>query len=237
MKKRQFSWLAGAISAALISQTAHAADLDIQITNLTRGLYFTPVLVTTHPAGTSLFSAGETASEQIQAMAEGGDTAGLQAILGQLSCDFDANPAQGLLAPGNSASTSLTGGSGTDNVLLSVVAMILPSNDGFIGLNSITIPTEPGTYTYNLNVYDAGTEANDEVRGSGAPGEAGFPVPPPLAPMLGDNGTGLPADAEGFVHIHRGVLGDTNPNGGHSDIDSTLHRWLTPAARVTVTVK
>jgi len=226
-----------AATAALFSGTAHAADVEVTVQNLTRGLYFTPLLVTTHPAGTALFSSGQPASDGIQAMAEGGDTSALQDLLAQLSCDFDANPAGGLLAPGASTTTSLQGGSGTNNPLLSVVGMILPSNDGFIGANSIHIPTEPGTYTYDVHTYDAGTEANDELRGSGAPGQAGMPVPPPLDPLLGQNGTGVTTSAEGFIHIHRGNLGDTDANGGISDIDSQRHRWLTPAARVTVTVK
>ncbi len=115
--------------------------------------------------------------------------------------------------------------------------MMLPTNDGFVALNNLTIPTTPGTYTYNLNAYDAGTEANDEIRGSGNPGEAGFPVPPPLNASIGTGGTGVNAVAEGFVHIHRGVLGDTSADSGVSDIDSTAHRWLNPVARVTLTVK
>ena len=229
----------GALAASLfLSGAAQAADLEVRIDNLTRGIYFTPLLVTTHPDGTALFSAGQPASAGVQAMAEGGDTAGLQEVLLQLSCDFDANPAGGLLGPGAHATAMLTGGAGTDNQLLSVVGMILPSNDGFVGLNSIHIPAEPGTYTYYATVYDAGTEANDEQRGSGAPGQPGFPVPPPLDPMIGMNGSGFSsATAEGFIHIHRGVLGDTDPVGGHSDIDSTRHRWMAPAAKITLTVK
>ena len=120
---------------------------------------------------------------------------------------------------------------------------MLPTNDGFIGLNGITIPTTPGTYSYNVNAYDAGTEANDEVRGGGAPGTAGFPVPPGSPVDTGvfaadSGGTGVTGvSAEGFVHIHRGVLGDNNNAGGASDINSSVHRWLNPVARVTITVR
>ncbi|MEZ5661841.1 MAG: hypothetical protein R3E83_26085 [Burkholderiaceae bacterium] len=64
-----------------------------------------------------------------------------------------------------------------------------------------------------------------------------MPVPPPLDTLLGQNGTGLSGAAEGFVHIHRGNLGDTDLNGGVSDIDSQRHRWLSPPARVTTTVR
>lgn len=224
------------VGAGLMASSATAAELTVQVVNTTRGLHFTPLLVTTHPAGTALFTSGQAASSSLQAMAEGGDIAALQTDLAGLNAGVTANPAGGLLAPGASATATITGGADTNNLLLSVVAMILPSNDGFIGLNSIAIPSEPGRYVYDVPVYDSGTENNDEVAGSGAPGQAGFPVPPPLAAGTDTGGTGRSGSAEGFVHIHRGSLGDTNPAGGETDIDSRQHRWLNPAARVILTV-
>ena len=231
------SVVAVALLTAALAPKVQAADLEVTIQNLTRGLYFTPVLVATHPAGSTLFVSGQPASMSVQTMAEGGDIGALESDVQSIGGATAANPAGGLLAPAQSASATITGGAGTANTRLSVVAMILPSNDGFIGLNAIAVPTEPGTYTYDVPVYDAGTEGNDELRGSGQPGQPGMPVPPPLDPLLGLNGTGLTTPAEGFVHIHRGNLGDADPTGGASDIDSQRHRWLAPAARVTVTVR
>ena len=215
-----------------------AADFDVTVTNLTRGVYFTPLLIAAHPADTSLFTAGQAASASLQSMAEGGDISMLSADLAGLAATVVENPAAGLLGPGSSTTATLNTDAAADNVLLSVVGMLLPTNDGFVGLNSITIPTEPGTYTFDVDGYDAGTEANDEIRGSGAPGEAGFPAPGPVDASSGMNGTGIAgATAEGFVHIHRNVLGDTEAAGGSSDIDATVHRWLNPVARVTVVVR
>ena len=115
--------------------------------------------------------------------------------------------------------------------------MILPSNDGFVGLDSWEIPAEAGTYTVFLNAYDAGTEANDEVRGSGALGEAGMPVPPPLDASIGMNGTGVTdMEANDKVHIHRGSLGDDDMSAGKSDINNSVQRWLNPVAKLTITV-
>ena len=52
------------------------------------------------------------------------------------------------------------------------------------------------------------------------------------------NGTGIMDSSNNEkVHIHPGVLGDTDMNGGASDLDSRVHRWLNPVARVTVIVK
>jgi hypothetical protein len=226
----------GVLAATLSALTlpAMAADISITVTNLTRGIAFTPLLVAGHNSDTPLFMPGEAASAHLQAMAEGGDISGLSADITAAGGVVMENPAGGLLSAGQSTMTSLDTGS---NTRLSIVAMMLPTNDGFVALNNLAIPTTPGTYTYNLNAYDAGTEANDEVRGSGAPGEAGFPVPGPLDAAVGHNGTGVMAVAEGYVHIHRGVLGDSDANAGVSDIDSGLHRWLNPVARVTLTVQ
>ena len=213
-----------------------ATDFDVEIINLTRGSYFTPFLVAAHVDSASLFTPGDIASANLQAMAEGGDISGLAADLEGINATLVSNPAEGLLAPGQRINTNLNTDAAPDNTRLSIVSMILPSNDGFMGLNSVMIPTEPGRYVFNVSAYDAGTEANDEVVGSGAPGEAGYPAPPPVLEASGSGGSGVPATAEGFVHVHRNVLGDNDPAGGLSDIDNTVHRWLNPVVRVVVTV-
>ena len=222
--------------AVLASASTNAAQLDIEITNLTRGSFFTPLLVAAHAPGEQIFAPASPASANLQAMAEGGDISGLVADMTAINATLVSNPAEGLLVPGASTSTSLNTDDAPDNTRLSVVAMLLPSNDGFMGLNAVAIPEAPGTYVFNVNAYDAGTEGNDEIIGSGAPGEAGYPAPPPVAATSGTGGTGVNAEAEGFVHIHRGVLGDTDLQAGPSDINSLVHRWLNPVVRVVVTV-
>ena len=54
------------------------------------------------------------------------------------------NPVGGLLEPGATTTTSLNTDVAPDNNRLSIVAMFLPSNDGFMGLNAMQIPTDPG---------------------------------------------------------------------------------------------
>ena len=234
MKKLNMASLA--LAAAVSTSPALATDFSVSVTSLTRGLYFTPLLVAAHNSDNQLFTTGQAASTGLQEMAEGGSIASLVTTLTGINATIVENPAAGLLGPGQSTSTNMNTDNAAENTQLSVVAMVLPTNDGFLGLNAITIPTEAGTYTYNVNAYDAGTEANDEIRGGGAPGAAGFPAPGPVDVASGQNGTGINATVEGFVHIHRNVLGDTDAAGGASDIDSTVHRWLNPVARVTIVV-
>ena len=233
MKK---SLIAGLI-ALTTSPALFAATYKVEVQNLTRGVYFAPLLVSAHPATAKLFTSGMPASTNIQSVAERGDIAGVTADMMGVAAKSVANPAEGLLSPGASTMADL-GEPSAGNTNLTVIGMIVPSNDGFIALNNIALPTTAGTYIYMVNGYDAGTEGNDEIRGSGAPGMAGFGVPAPIDDSVGHGGTGIPGvTAEGFIHIHPGHIGDQDKNGGTTDTDASIHRWLNPVARVTVTVQ
>ncbi len=194
-------------------------------------------MITAHDNATHLFEVGEPASASLQAMAEGGDISGLSTAVGGADVDTIENPAGGLLAPGDTAITNINTDT-TGNGYLSLVAMILPTNDGFVGVDSLEIPSQAGTYMYMLNAYDAGTEANNELAAAdgGMPGTLGFPNPPPVGSTDSGGSNVIGADPNTMVHVHRGVLGDTNPSGGMSDIDSTKYRWLNPIAKLVITV-
>jgi hypothetical protein len=231
----KFIHVATAIALTCSSSMLMAQELEIKFTNLTQGIHYTPILMSAHNDTMSLFSSGTAATPELQMMAEGGDISGLVGLLDAASANNAANPAGGLLAPGMSTTAMLSTDEG--NGYLSIVTMLLPTNDGFAGVGSWKIPTEAGSYTFNVNAYDAGTEANDEIiNGAGAPGMAGIPAAPGMD--AGTAGTGVTmTESNQTVHIHRGSLGDDDLAGGKSDLDNTVHRWLNPVARVTVTVK
>jgi len=236
IKKSPIKIALSALTLALVSSTTMAQELSITVTNLTQGLHFTPVVTAAHSSDNHIFMLSEMATTELQTMAEGGDISGLVSMLTNADANVNENPASGLLAPSMSASFTLTNDSA--NTHLSLAAMILPSNDGFVGLDSWTIPDTAGTYTVFLNAYDAGTEANNELRGSGAIGEAGMPVPPPLEASIGMNGTGITdMESNDKVHIHRGSLGDDDMAAGKSDINNSVQRWLNPIAKLTITVQ
>jgi hypothetical protein len=232
--------LALTLSGTLLSSAPLLAqEISLRITNLTNATYFTPLLVAVHDRNTDLFEPGVAASDHLQAMAEGGDISGLIDDVLAAGGDYVANPAGGLLAPGAMAEAmiELRGHHYHNrNRYLSLVGMLLPTNDGFVGLDSLKIPRRPGTYTVYLNGYDAGTEANDEIiTGGGAPNTPGIPADPG-----GNAGSGgvatVGADHNPTVHIHRGVIGDDDPQGGPSDLDARVHRWLNPVAKVVIRV-
>lgn len=223
------------LSSVLLSHSVYAADLEITITNATQGIYYTPLIIAAHSGDTKIFNAGDMASTELQALAEGGDISEMATLLNGVSANVNENPAAGLLAPGKSTTAMLMTTSGNDH--LSIAAMMLPTNDGFVGLNSWLIPSAAGAYTFTLNAYDAGTEVNDEIiNGGAASGVLGIPADPGMA--AGTGGAGITAtESNTSVHIHRGNVGDADATGGASDLSNTVHRWLNPVAIVTVVVK
>lgn len=221
--------------AMLVSGVAQSAEISVTLTNLTGGIHFTPRLLVAHTNAVDLFEVGSMASTGLATLAEGGDTSVLSAGL-DATPDNNANMTFGSVPLAPATTTTANTFETDDHPYLSMAAMMLPTNDGFIGLDSWEIPSEAGTYTLYLNAYDAGSEANDEIiNGGGALGAAGIPAAPG-----GDGGTGATGvastDANTNVHIHRGQIGDDNPTGGVSDVDNTIHRWLNPVARLTVVI-
>jgi len=234
---------AAAVSAGiLLSTPALARDVKVEIINLTNGLYFTPLLVAAHNDHTDLFEVGTTASLGLQAMAEGGDTSGLANIVwdaGGTVADvsISAQEKPPFLSPGETAAAKIKT-KGRRNAYLSITGMLLPTNDGFVGLDALMIPKKRGTYTYLLNAYDAGTEANNElIQVKDMPlDDSRIPGDPSMAG--GKDGTGVPGEDHNMtVHVHRGVFGDMDPLSGISDLNSTVHRFNNPVAKVVVTVK
>ena len=117
--------LCTALALGLGASMANAADIYVEVTNLTHGIYFTPLLVTSHDGASRLFQVGMAASPALQAMAEGGAIDDLVAAQDAAGAVSSANPAAGLLGPAQSASTGMidTGA----NTHLSIVGMLLPT--------------------------------------------------------------------------------------------------------------
>ncbi|MCP4414257.1 MAG: hypothetical protein GY808_17010 [Gammaproteobacteria bacterium] len=225
--------LVAALSMTISPIAVQAQDITVTIENLTQGITFTPLLVAAHSESDHLFETGTAATAELQMMAEGGAIQGLVTAMNAVSATLIENPASGILMPSASTSASMDTGS---NSYLSLVAMLLPTNDGFVGLDGWEIPSTAGTYTIMLNAYDAGTEANNEIiNGGGDPGVLGIPVAP--AGDGGTNATGVTSsESNTMVHIHRGNLGDDDLTAGISDLDNSVHRWLNPVAKLTVVV-
>lgn len=100
-----------------------------------------------------------------------------------------------------------------------MAAMILPTNDSFVALDSVALPLW-GSRTYYAKSYDAGSENNDELCAS-IPG-----------PQCGGDGEFTAVDGEGFVYISNGMhgIGDLEPSVSESCAQFKLHGPLNALA-------
>ena len=195
-----------------------AARYEVKITNLTRGQQFTPILATNHKLSVRLFELGRPASAELAILAEEGNTAPLAAALSVNVGVASVVTGNGLTNPGATTTLIVQGHHGFTR--LSVVAMLIPTNDAFFAANSVKLPRGDDVLSLSVPAYDAGSERNDELCAS---------IPGPYFVECGGNGGGgAPAGGEeGFVHIHAGMHGIGNFKAADRD-------WRNPVAQITV---
>jgi hypothetical protein len=166
---------------------------EVTVTN-NSGQPATPPVVALHNRQTSLYEVGQEAGAGVQNIAENGDNSTLVgAIDGVTPVGGFGVAGDGPILPGESATTTIT----TDSRgrVLSLVSMIVCTNDGFSGINSLRLPRATGrTITVDAQIYDAGTEVNVE--------DPDYWVPP-----CGGNGENLHDDENGVITAHPGLAG------------------------------
>jgi hypothetical protein len=210
------------LSASLPARAQSAARYRVTVTNLTRGQTFTPILVATHSTATRIFAPGTAASPQLQVLAEDGDTAMLAALLRGMATTVGevvtgAPPLAGLQTPGTTRTYDISGGGTFTH--LSLAAMLIPTNDGFVGANSVMLPSGFDPIVVDLLAYDSGTEVNDELCAS-IPG-------PGFTECGGPGGGGRPGGGEGAITVHNGMH-------GVGTMSAPLRDWRGPVARLTI---
>jgi len=232
----RFRLVLGALLATLATLTAFVtspvsasghdrntvATYTITVENLTGGQYLTPPNFAAHDRSADVFSAGQPASPGVQAVAENGAVptlaAELTAAIDDAGLGTSGVGAADPISPGQSITFDVT----SSERRLSIVAMVICTNDGFAGLDSRPLPARDGqTRTYYLRAYDAGTEINTEARQDLVP-----------APFCGEGeGTDMtnPDLAENSViRNHPGIQ-------GIGDLDPAQFGWNGPVAKLTVT--
>lgn len=187
---------------------------EVSVTNITKGQTFTPLLVATHSDAASLFTLGQPASDSLALLAEAGNTDALTAEILNFPNEIGhVKTIPGLLGPGETVSFEIKGHH--KHYMLTVAAMLLPSNDTFIALSSAGLPNK-GSASYMARAYDAGTEANDQLC---------IHIPGPLCGGEADSAT---SDTdEGYVYVSNGIhdLGDLDP---------ATYGWHNPIALITI---
>jgi len=224
-----------AFLATVSSAAAEApvATYEVTIDNLTAGQPFTPPVVATHRAATGMFTVGQPASFALKEIAENGNLAPMIAQLGADKHVSDSVAAAAPLVPARLPGSAMFGDSVTLTVtasrgakFVSFASMLICTNDGFTGVDSLRLPKDVGDAVVVRSAgYDAGTERNTEDLADIVPPCQGL-----VGVTSGEPGTGTsnPALAEGgVIHHHLGIAGG-------ADLVPAIHGWADPVAEITV---
>ncbi len=206
----------------------------VTLKNLTSGQPFSPPIAATHNRKMQMFQVGKVASDELAAIAQGGNQTPMFDLFNNSS---EVTHAVKIDRPITTYGKVV--GSNTDTVSFEIQAnpkdkfslatMLICTNDGFLGLDSVNLP-QKGKKIYSLDGYDAGRENNTEksediVDGCSALGPK---------PLLNDPNGNIEDAVESspFQSIkHHSAITD---NG---DLSSLLHNWKNPVAEVTIEKK
>jgi Spondin_N len=244
MRLRRVTWLAStavALAGIVAAPTALASTREYKVTvkDLTSGQPLTPPVAATHSGRHAIFEVGQPASVGVREVAENGNNNPLLAFLeaDPFGNVFEAKQGgDGPLVPEGTPGAAMF----DDRVVfpieanaranrLSLVSMLICTNDGFTGVDSLRLPRRVGGVSIDrTNGYDAHTEINTEDYANMVPPCKGLIGDPP--PPSSDEGTGVsePSLAEGGVIAHHGGI------VGGSDLVPAVHGWTDPVARIKV---
>jgi hypothetical protein len=165
---------------------------EVTIANTNPGQNFSPPVLVLPRPDYRLFELGRAPSEALWQLAEEGSTAAFEAL------DDPAVHAV-VVAPGvhrRDSPVVTTELEAPESLLLSLVAMLSLTNDGFVAARALALPAAVGaSVSADLRAYDAGSEAYTESCDH---------VPCEV------HGRRMTAGAEGLVSEHPGLRGDAD---------------------------
>ncbi|MFT5164154.1 MAG: hypothetical protein ACI9FJ_002755 [Alteromonadaceae bacterium] len=191
-------------------------EYQVTVSNLTNAQPFSPLALVLHQSG-EIWQIGQPASLMLETLAESGDNSGV------IGADFVVSSASndGILLPGAQAQVTI---STTDTAAakLSLAAMLVNTNDGFSGFNSVDLSALEvgGMMRFTTSVYDAGTEGNGEMPGT-IPG-----------PADGGEGMNEARDDVDYVAMHPGIV--SADDGLTLSVLSGEHKFDNPAMSVKI---
>ena len=189
----------------------------ITVTNLTYAQPLSPVAVILHD-DSKMWMTGQPATDSLEQLAESGDNSGFISDPNALA----SISGEGVVLPGAQSTVEITTTDKNANYF-TFASMLVNTNDAFTGLTGVDISNMAidDAKSWNLNVYDSGTEANSEAAGT---------IPGPA-----DGGTGFDASRNDvdFVALHSGVV--SQDDGLSSSVLTQSHRFDNPAIKLTIT--
>ena len=188
------------------------AEYEVTIENLSPAgsQPLSPPILAVHSPSFRIFHIGGYASDELAQVAQDAFGDPLVTLLNNSSEVSEVVVGQqGPIFPGSSQSLNITvNGNFTK---LSLVTMLVNTNDGFTGTDKLQLP-QRGTKTFYLRSYDAGSEENTELIAH-IPGQGN--------PFMGNS-------TNEKIKYHPGIL-------GVGDLDPAVYGWDEPVAKLTIT--
>jgi hypothetical protein len=229
--RRIFLVLLAALAAAILVTGSATADDDrddgddgaaaktwrVTVANLTPpgggppgSQPLSPPLFVVHSSKADVWSVGEIASHGVAAIAEDANNAVLESALASLPGVGDVFTGGDAPIPSGQSRTFTVETRGRFS-RLSLLTMLVNTNDAFTGLDALRLKGRGATLT--TMAYDGGSERNNELRSH-------IPGPCCNNPFV--------RDPEGaLIGPHEGIT-------GRGDLDQGTYDWNGPAARITI---
>ncbi len=169
-----------------------------------------PPVLATHLPRFHVYRIGRLASDALRQIAEDAVDGPLVTQLQNDGRVLDVQKGGGVILPGQSMTIEINAAPGFHR--LSLVSMLVNTNDAFAGLDGIRLPIFGQKVVY-ARAYDAGTEANTEKKDH-IPG-----------PCCGNPHVRVPTTEP--VRMHEGIT-------GRGDLDPAVYNWDGPVARITI---
>lgn len=192
-------------------------EYEVTVTNITSNQPLSPIAIITHNSEFKPFSVGEKSSTALELLAEAGDAKDVLALGAVI------NKAVGSAPVGPGATFTQTIETKDTKLNLSVLSMLVNTNDAFTGLNShdLTNYKVGDSMSFRLNVYDSGTEKNTETAAT---------IPGPVS--MGEGFNAERNDTNDFVTMHPGVV--SQDDGLPDSALNVTHRFDNLVARVSI---
>jgi len=194
-------------------------EYEVTVTNITSNQPLSPITLVTHKDDYTPFTVGMPSDAALELLAESGDNSQVLAITTIIDQASDSAP----LGPGGSYSHTLETKDTTLN--LSILSMLVNTNDAFTGLNShdLTSYAVGDMKSFKLNVYDSGTEANTETAAT---------IPGPATMGMGEGFNAARDDIIDLVTMHQGVV--SQDDGLTDSVLNASHRFDNFVAKVSI---
>lgn len=204
--------------------TPVSQQYEVTLINLTGGQVFSEPAMILHQNSDSFWQIGQTASNELEALAESGVTTGISNLADSMSYPF-VN-ADTSIAPGAMQTLSITT-TAAANDALTILTRLESTNDGFTGVNAISLSalSEPGqSMSIDRWALDSGTEKNLESTNLGS---------------LSDDRPSEPNDVIAsefnYVTVHPGVITEIEPIPDNTSQLNRSRKFDNPVIRIRIT--